>query len=113
MAKKKVKKVVTTKEQPNVKKVSTTKGKSKVVRKPDSQYGSKEASINIFRKENYKWMFIGIGLIALGLALMSGGSMPDENTWDPDRIYSFRRITLAPIVILAGLALQIVAIFKK
>lgn len=67
----------------------------------------------LFKKENYKWMFGGIGLIALGLILMSGGHMPDSNTWDPDLIYSFRRITLAPIVILTGLAFQIVAIFKK
>ena len=59
------------------------------------------------------WLFAGVGLIALGIFLMSGGEMPDSNTWDPDLIYSFRRITLAPIVILVGLAFQFVAIFKK
>jgi hypothetical protein len=67
----------------------------------------------LFKKQNYLWMFGGIGLIALGLILMSGGSMPNADTWDANLIYSFRRITLAPIVILTGLAFQIVAIFKK
>lgn len=67
----------------------------------------------LFKKQNYKWMFAGIGLILLGFLLMSGGHMPDANTWDPDIIYSFRRITLAPLIILTGLAFQIVAIFKK
>ncbi|NNF33127.1 MAG: DUF3098 domain-containing protein [Saprospiraceae bacterium] len=67
----------------------------------------------LFKKKNYMWSLAGMGLIALGLLLMAGGKMPDSNTWDPDLIYSFRRITLAPIVILAGLAFQIVAIFKK
>ncbi len=111
MAKKKVKKVVTTSTGKKTKTVSTAK--KVAVRKSESASSARKSQINLFGKENYKWMFIGIGLIALGLVLMSGGSMPDENTWDPDRIYSFRRITLAPIVIIAGLGLQVVAIFKK
>ncbi len=44
---------------------------------------------------------------------MRGGAMPDENTWDASRIYSFTRITLAPILILAGLGVEIYAIFKS
>jgi len=42
---------------------------------------------------------------------MSGGAMPDSNTWDPSIIYSFRRITLAPVVILIGIGIEIYAIF--
>ena len=82
----------------------------------NSSSSTKSSSGNrpmLFKKKNYQWMLAGIGLIALGIILMAGGHMPDENTWDPDIIYSFRRITLAPIIILTGLAFQIVAIFKK
>lgn len=67
----------------------------------------------LFTRENYKLIAIGCGLIALGLILMLGGNMKDPNVWDESVIYSFRRITLAPIVILAGLAFQVYAIFKK
>ncbi|MFK8103786.1 MAG: DUF3098 domain-containing protein [Saprospiraceae bacterium] len=66
----------------------------------------------IFGKENYIYMGVGAALITLGMLLMSGGSMPDPNTWDPDIIYGFRRTVLAPIVILAGIAVEIYAIFK-
>ena len=67
----------------------------------------------LFTKQNYMLIGIGCGLIALGLLLMLGGNMKDPNVWDESVIYSFRRITLAPIVILAGLAFQVYAIFKK
>lgn len=67
----------------------------------------------LFGKQNYIWMAVGVGLIFLGLALMAGGRMPSPDVWEADRIYSFRRITLAPIVILAGLIVEIYAIFKK
>lgn len=65
----------------------------------------------IFGKQNYLYMGIGLLLIILGLFLMSGGSLPPDQ-WDPNVIYSFRRTTLAPIVILAGLGVEIYAIFK-
>lgn len=58
-------------------------------------------------------MGIGLGLVLLGLVLMGGGAMPDPNTWDPNLIYSFRRITLAPILMVAGFVVVIVGIFKK
>jgi len=67
----------------------------------------------VFGKKNFTLMLIGIGLIAVGLLLMTGGSMPDPNTWDENIIYSKRRTLLAPIVILAGLVVQFFAIFRK
>jgi hypothetical protein len=67
----------------------------------------------LFNKSNYVLMSIGMGLIFLGLLLMSGGKMEDPNVWDESVIYSFRRITLAPIVILSGLVINIYAIFYK
>ena len=66
----------------------------------------------IFGKENYIWMAIGAGLVALGLILMMGGGMDDPNVWDESIIYSFRITVLAPIVILTGLVVEIYAIFK-
>ena len=67
----------------------------------------------LFGKENYRWMIIGLAVIILGLLLMIGGKSKDPNSFDPAEVYSFRRITLAPILILAGLVLEIVGIFKK
>jgi hypothetical protein len=69
--------------------------------------------VPLFGKENYRWMIIGIAVMALGLFLMSGGKSKDPNVFNPNEVYSFTRITVAPILILAGLALEIVAIFKK
>lgn len=67
----------------------------------------------LFGRENYILMLSGLGLIILGFILMSGGAMPDPDTWDDNIIYSFRRTVLAPFVVLAGLAVEIYAIFKR
>lgn len=63
----------------------------------------------IFQKKNYIFLFIGLGLIALGFILMSGGGSDDPNVFNPE-IYSFRRIRLAPTLVLIGLGIQIYAI---
>ena len=65
-----------------------------------------------FGRENYMWMLIGIGCIFLGFILMSGGGSKDPNVFNPD-IFSFRRITLAPLVVLIGFVIEIYAILKK
>ena len=67
----------------------------------------------IFGKQNYILMGIGFGLIALGMLLMSGGSMPSPDVWDESIIYGFRRTVLAPFLMLAGLVVEVYAIFKK
>ncbi len=67
----------------------------------------------IFNKTNLLLMLGGIALIALGLILMSGGAMPSPDVWDESLIYSKRRTVLGPFVIIAGLVLEIYAIFKK
>jgi hypothetical protein len=67
----------------------------------------------IFNRHNYIYMGIGVALIALGLVLMSGGGTDDPSVFDADRIYSFRRITLAPFIIIVGLLVEVYAIFKK
>src|SRR5690242_10015776 len=71
------------------------------------------APVFLFRKENYRIMFIGLAIIALGYLLMVGGKSPDPNQFDPNEVYSWRRITLAPIVIILGLLVEIYAIMKK
>jgi hypothetical protein len=67
----------------------------------------------IFGRQNYIWMGIGVGLITIGLFMMAGGAMPSPDVWEPGRIYSFTRITLAPILIIAGLAVEIYAVFIR
>jgi hypothetical protein len=71
------------------------------------------ASPSIFTKDNYKWMLIGLAVMALGMFLMAGGASKDPNVFDKDKVYSFQRITLAPLLIVAGLVIEIYAIFKK
>lgn len=94
--------------------------KKKVVNRPVTTPVQRRTNVRLapafpllFTKENYKFMAIGFGLIALGLILMLGGGMKDPNVWDESVIYSARRTVLAPIVILAGLAMEVYAIFKK
>jgi hypothetical protein len=66
--------------------------------------------------ENYKFIAIGFGIVVLGFLLMLGGKSPDPNIFiesGRDSMFSFRRITLAPIVVLAGFAFVMWAIMKK
>ncbi len=65
-----------------------------------------------FGKENYVIMLIGIAVIFIGFLCMSGGPAKDPSVYDPD-IFSFRRITLAPILVIAGFIIEIYAIVKK
>ncbi len=67
----------------------------------------------IFTKTTYLWMLGGAVIIAIGMALMISPRPVDPNIWDESIMYGFRPTILAPIVILAGLGLEIYAIFKK
>jgi hypothetical protein len=67
----------------------------------------------IFGKSNFLFMIAGVVLIIIGLALMSGGAMPSPDVWDESIIYGARRTVIAPIFILAGLVVEVYAIFKK
>ncbi|QZT36213.1 DUF3098 domain-containing protein [Halosquirtibacter xylanolyticus] len=74
----------------------------------------KDQNSNKFALEpaNYKLLIIGIGIIVLGFILMSGGGSEDPNVFD-ESIFSFRRITLAPVVVLFGFLFEIFAIMYK
>ena len=65
-----------------------------------------------FGKENYIIMLVGLAVIFVGFILMSGGGSQDPKIWDPS-IFSFRRITLAPILVIAGFVIEVYAILKK
>ncbi|MDA3822939.1 MAG: DUF3098 domain-containing protein [Bacteroidales bacterium] len=63
--------------------------------------------------ENYKLLIIGFVIIIVGFLLMIGGKTDDPSVFNEDQIFSFRRITLAPIVVLFGFIFEIWAIMKK
>ena len=66
----------------------------------------------LFEKVNYKILLIGIAVIALGFILMSGGGSDDPTVFS-EAVFSFRRIRLAPTVVLIGFGITIYSIFKK
>lgn len=66
----------------------------------------------LFDKINYKFLLIGIGIIALGFVLMAGGGSDDPNVFNED-IFNFRRIRLAPTTVLIGFGITIYAILKN
>jgi len=72
-----------------------------------------KATPSIFSKENYTWMAIGAVVITIGMFLMAGGRSEDPAVFNKEEVYSTTRITIAPILILAGLVIEIYAIFKK
>ncbi|WP_343909955.1 DUF3098 domain-containing protein [Aquimarina litoralis] len=63
----------------------------------------------VFGKKNYVVMAIGIAVIALGFILMAGGGSDDPNVFNPE-IYNFRRIRLAPMIVLIGFGIEVYAI---
>lgn len=72
---------------------------------------SNDKKITLSRK-NYALMAIGLGIIILGMVLMAGGGSDDPEVFNYD-MFSWRRITLAPIIIIAGFAFEIYAIMKR
>ena len=65
-----------------------------------------------FNRDNYLWVIIGLLFLLVGFPLMIGGGSNDPDVFN-EAIFSFRRITLAPILILIGFGIQIYAIMKK
>ncbi len=66
----------------------------------------------LFGKRNYRFMIIGLFFIAIGFILMSGGGSDDPNIFN-EEIYSFRRIRLAPILVVTGFIIEVYAILTK
>jgi hypothetical protein len=88
--------------------------KQKETNKPSAQEKQKTTAAFdfAFGKENYKLLLIGLVLILVGFLLMIGGGSKDPNVFSND-IFNFRRLTLAPILVLAGYVVEIFAIMKR
>ena len=84
-----------------------------VVNPPKSKSTTNNSRLFLFDKTNYYIMFAGIALILLGFVLMAGGKSEDPHVFNREEIYSFRRITLAPFLIIAGFVVEVVAIMRK
>jgi len=67
----------------------------------------------LFGKENFAWMLIGLAVLALGFFLMAGGKSTDPKVFNDNDVYSTTRITIAPILIIAGFIIEIFAIMRK
>ncbi len=77
--------------------------------KKQSTNNTSNKSNFVFGNKNYIVMAIGIAVIALGFILMAGGGSDDPNVFNPD-IYNFRRIRLAPTIVLIGFGIEVYAI---
>ena len=66
-----------------------------------------------FTRTNYRLLLIGLAIVVIGFILMSGGGNGDPNAFDASAIFSPRRITVAPIVVLIGYLFIVYAILKK
>ena len=103
------------KKQPQQTKQTGTKTQPVITAKPQPAASKKAVAATpfFFTKENYLWMVFGGVIVLLGMLLMSGGKSNNPNVFDYNVVYSFTRITLAPILIIGGLMVEIYAIFKK
>lgn len=73
---------------------------------------TQDKNLYAFGRINFKLILIGIGIIIVGYLLMVGGGSDDPNVFS-EEIFSFRRITLAPIVLLLGYGFVFYAILKN
>ena len=78
----------------------------------DKKNKKEEKEVFLFEKKNYTIMLIGLAVIALGFILMAGGGSDDPNVFN-EEIYIFRRIRLAPTLVLIGLGIEVYAILAK
>lgn len=67
----------------------------------------------LFDKTNYIIMAAGVAVIILGFLLMTGAANDNPSTFNAEEIYSFRRITLAPVVVMIGFLIEVYAILKR
>ncbi len=104
-----IKQCIMAKEKGYTKRVETT-----ATTTGERAFQSKDVETDLlFGKKNYMYILSGIGFIFLGMVLMSGGHMPSPEIWDESLIYSPIRITVAPMLILIGLIVNVYAVFVK
>jgi len=73
----------------------------------------RKTATGLFTRDNLLWMVAGAVVMGIGYLLMSGGRSNDPNVFDPKEVYSTTRITIAPILLLLGLAIEIYALFRE
>jgi len=66
----------------------------------------------LFEKRNYRFLFLAISVIALGFILMAGGESDDPNFFN-EEIFNFRRIRLAPTLVLIGFGIAMYSILTR
>jgi|TARA_A200000159_G_scaffold164763_1_gene196071 hypothetical protein len=66
----------------------------------------------LFEKRNYRFLFLAISVIALGFILMAGGASDDPNFFN-EEIFNFRRIRLAPTLVLIGFGIAMYSILTR
>ncbi|MEO6639485.1 MAG: DUF3098 domain-containing protein [Ginsengibacter sp.] len=93
--------------------MKSTHAKNVVTTHKGTMTRSSSAENVLFTKDNFKWMIIGLIIMALGFFLMAGGKSSNPEVFDDNAVYSPMRITVAPILIVAGLIIEIFAIMKK
>ena len=64
-------------------------------------------------RENFKYIIIGCVVVIVGFALMAGGGTEDPNTFNEEELFSFRRITLAPFLVMVGYGIVLFGILKR
>lgn len=74
---------------------------------------NKEKRHFVFNRSNYIWLLIGLGLNILGFLLMIGGGAESLDEFNESEIFSHRRITIAPILIIIGYIVILYSIMKK
>jgi hypothetical protein len=84
-----------------------------IMSKTDKNTPAQENSdVFVFGKTNYKYLLIGLGLILLGFVLMLGGGSESPDVFN-EAIFNTQRLTIAPILILAGFGVEFYAIMKR
>jgi hypothetical protein len=83
------------------------------IKKPKKELHRNVDHSALFTKDNYLWMAVGAVIIAVGMLVMGGGKSNDPNVFNYKEVYSTTRITVAPVLIVLGLLIEVFAIFKK
>lgn len=85
---------------------------AKEITKKETVEKAEDQQVLPFGRTNYIIVFIGVALIALGFILMIGGGSDDPDVFN-ESMFNFQRLTLAPVLVLAGFVMEIVAIFWR
>ena len=72
-----------------------------------------ENSVKALTRENFKYIIVGCVIVIVGFVLMSGGGTEDPSQFNEDELFSFRRITLAPFLVMVGYGVVLFGILKR